>query len=349
VHTAVYPEEPAARGRWIEERRGPRNAVDFTRPHAFFVEEEAADSGEVVPILTVFLTNRECPWRCLMCDLWKNTLTESGPPGMIPAQIDYALERGRSRPQQRAKAQQFDPEKDPGRSCIDSGEDARAPQQIKLYNSGSFFDRSAIPKEDYPEIARRVRHFSRVILECHPKLVTDDVLRFRDLLGTQLEIAMGLETANPDTLARLNKGMTLDDFANATAFLRNNKISVRAFILLKPPFTTEADGVRWSKRSFDFAFNAGVNVACVIPTRLGNGAVDALAARSEFSPPLLTSLEEVLDYGLGLNRERVFADLWDLQLFSKCAACFEQRRQRLHQMNLSQRVLPRVQCPVCEH
>jgi len=293
--------------------------VDPTGPHAFFVEEERSDSGEVVPILTVFLTNRECPWRCLMCDLWKNTLTESVMPGMIPAQIDYALERGRPRP-----------------------------QHIKLYNSGSFFDRGAIPKEDYPEIARRVRQFSRVILECHPKLVTDEVLRFRDLLGTKLEIAMGLETANPDTLARLNKGMTLDDFAKATAFLRNNDISVRAFILLKPPFTTEEEGVTWAKRSIDFSFDAGVNVACVIPTRPGNGAVDALAARGEFSSPLLASLEEVFDYGLGLKRERAFADLWDLHLFSNCAACFEQRRQRLHQMNLSQRVLPRVECPACE-
>jgi len=257
-----------------------------------------------------------------MCDLWKNTVTEPVASGMIPAQIDHAvslLERDRPRP-----------------------------RQIKLYNSGSFFDRGAIPKEDYPEIARRVKSFSRVILECHPKLVNEEALRFRDLLGTGLEIAMGLETANPETLARLNKGMTLDDFANAAAFLRKNAIDVRAFILLKPPFTTEEEGVTWAKRSIEFAFDAGVNVACVIPTRLGNGGLDALAARDEFSPPLLASLEEVLDHGLGLKRERVFADLWDLQLFSKCAACFEPRRQRLHQMNLSQRVRPRVECPACE-
>src|SRR5688572_17869330 len=204
MHAAAYPDEASAKRRWVEERRGPRNVVDPARPHAFFVEEECSENSEVVEVLTVFLTNRECPWRCLMCDLWKHTLVESVAPGMIPAQIDYALERGRSRP-----------------------------QQFKLYNSGSFFDRGAIPQEDYPRIAQRVREFSRVILECHPKLVSEEVLRFRDLLGTELEVAMGLETANPDILARLNKGMTLDDFANATAFLRKNSIGVRAFILLK--------------------------------------------------------------------------------------------------------------------
>jgi len=285
-----------------------------------------------------------------MCDLWKNTLTESLAPGMIPAQIDAALslvERGRPRPQQRSEANGPGHQERTRAISIAAGEDPRVPAQIKLYNSGSFFDRGAIPAMDYPEIARRIRSFSRVILECHPKLVTDEVLRFRDLLGAPLEIAMGLETANPETLARLNKGMTLDDFATAAAFLRNNGVGVRAFILLKPPFTTEAEGVTWAKRSIDFAFNAGVNVACIIPTRIGHG-LDALAARAEFSPPLLASLENVLDYGLGLKQERVFADLWDLQLFSKCAACFELRRQRLCAMNLSQRVLPRIPCPACE-
>lgn len=316
---AAYPDETTARRRWIEERRGPRNAVDPARPHAFFIEEECSDSGQVVQVLTIFLTNRECPWRCLMCDLWKNTLTESVATGMIPAQIDYAMERG-----------------------------GPCPQQIKLYNSGSFFDRGAIPKEDYPEIVRRVKTFSRVILECHPKLVNDEVLRFRDLIGTELEIAMGLETANPATLELLNKGMTLYDFANAAAFLRKNNINVRAFILLKPPFTNEADGVTWAKRSIDFAFDAGVNVTCVIPTRVGNGAVDTLAARGEFSPPRLASLEETMDYGIGLKRGRAFADLWDVQLFSNCDRCLPQRRKRVRKMNLSQRVLPRIQCSACE-
>lgn len=320
MQATAYPDQPAARRRWIEEQRGTRNTLEPSRPHAFFVEEECSHTGEVAPILTVFLANRECPWRCLMCDLWKNTFVDSVTPGMIPAQIDYALERGHPRA-----------------------------QQLKLYNSGSFFDGKAIPREDYPQIARRLQGFSRVIVECHPKLVSDETLRFRDMLGASLEVAMGLETANAETLERLNKGMTLDDFASATAFLRQNGIGARAFILVKPPFTTEADGVEWARRSLDFAFDAGVDIASLIPTRPGNGALDALAARGEFSPPRLASLEEALSYGIGLHRGRVFADLWDLGLFLDCAACFERRRERLRTMNLSQRVLPGVMCAACEN
>src|SRR5205809_1161197 len=94
---SVYPEQPRERDRWILSRRSQRNAVDPRRPHAFLVEEERAESGEIVSVATIFLTNRECPWHCLMCDLWKHTVTETVAPGAIPAQIDYALAELRKR------------------------------------------------------------------------------------------------------------------------------------------------------------------------------------------------------------------------------------------------------------
>jgi len=88
---SIYPEHATERDRWILARRGARNKLDPFKPHAFLVEEERAESGEIVSVATIFLTNRECPWRCVMCDLWKNTLMETVPSGAIPAQIDYAL------------------------------------------------------------------------------------------------------------------------------------------------------------------------------------------------------------------------------------------------------------------
>src|SRR5205809_1452995 len=124
---SVYPEQPRERDRWILSRRSQRNAVDPRRPHAFLVEEERAESGEVVSVATIFLTNRECPWRCLMCDLWKNTLTETAPVGAVPAQIDCALAQLVAA---NASPQQISGES--GRVLTDA-----AIRQIKLYNSGS--------------------------------------------------------------------------------------------------------------------------------------------------------------------------------------------------------------------
>ena len=313
-----YPERSAERDAWILARRGTRNALDPRRPYVYLVEDERAEDGAVVPVATLFLTNRECPWRCLMCDLWQNTLTERLPPGIIPEQIDHAL--------------------------------ARLPpaRQIKLYNSGSFFDSQAIPVEDYEAIARRVAGFERVVVESHPALVGPRCVRLRDLLHpARLEVAMGLETIHPEAGPRLNKRMTLDQFARAADFLQDLGVALRVFILVKPPFLDEIEALEWAVRSLDFAFDCGASVAVLIPTRLGNGAMEALGEQGHFSPPALATLEAALAAGIIRGRGRVFADLWDLERFSNCRQCFAARAERLRLMNLRQTIPPRRPCDAC--
>lgn len=155
---------------------------------------------------------------------------------------------------------------------------------------------------------------------------------------------MGLETVHPEVLPRLNKRMSLEMFSNAAAFLRKHEIDLRAFVLLKPPFLTEAESVVWAQRSVEFAFAARATAASVIPVRPGNGALETL----DFSPPKLESLETALGAGIGLRRGRVFADLWDLRVFSQCDTCFNPRRERLARMNLSQQIEPPIHCRACQ-
>ena len=279
----AYPDDSAERDRWILSHRPERQVGDAYRPYAVNVEEERAGSGEVVSVAAVFLTNRECPGRCLMCDLWKHSLRETVPGGAIPAQIDHALAW--------LNTQRQDP---PLSRSIPLA------RHIKLYNSGSFFDPRSVPPEDHSAIAQRVCGFERVIVECHPAFIGAAVVRFRDLLRAhaaeerrrvdllpELEVALGLETAHPQVLGKLNKRMPLELFARAGAFLGQNGIAVRVFILVKPPFMSEADALPWAERSLDFAFDSGAEVAVLIPTRSGNGALEALARQGHFSPPKL--------------------------------------------------------------
>ena len=300
--------------RWVRSHRGARNQVEPNKPYAFLSEMERGNAGNIEQVATIFLTNKECPFHCLMCDLWKNTTTKSVDPGDIPNQIKWALD-------QLPRA-----------------------TTVKLYNSGNFFDIKAIPVSDYPAIATLLNDFDRVIVENHPNLINANTFKFQKLLTPELEIAMGLETANPEILKKLNKKMTLQQFARAVKILKQHQIATRAFILLKPPFLEEAEGILWAQRSIEFAFNAGVRSAVVIPTRFGNGALNELGQTGYFSPPDIKSLEQVLEHGIGLNAGNVFADLWDIELFSNCSKCIEQRQQRLHKMNLHQTVLPVISC-----
>lgn len=311
---STYPESPALRDKWILAQRGARNSVDPWRPYAAILERERAASGEVVPVGTIFLTNKECPWRCVMCDLWKNTLTERVPLGAIPRQIESGLEQ--------------------------IGPTAR---QIKLYNSGSFFDPQAIPPEEFPAITVLVKHLENVIVENHPALVGPAIVKFAEMLAGKLEVAMGLETAHPEALAKLNKRMTLEQFARAADFVTKHGIAVRAFILVQPPFIQLAEAVEWATKSVDFAFDCGASVVSLIPVRLGNGALEAL----DFLPPRLETVEVAFDYAVQLQRGRAFVDLWGLERFSNCSRCFPQRHTRLESMNFEQRVLPSVGCDAC--
>lgn len=300
--------------RSIVAMRGNKNPVNPQMPYGFLVEKERTVSGKIEDTGIIFLTNRECSFHCLMCDLWKNTTDETVPIGSIPNQIQWALQQM------------------PGI------------KNLKLYNSGSFFDLRAIPEEDYGEIASLLKNLETVIVECHPRLINEKCLNFRDMLKPDLQIGLGLETVNSDILLKLNKNMSVDDFRNSVGFLTKHGIRSRAFILLRPPLLSESEGIYWAERSIDFAFDAGIECCTIIPVRAGNGAMDFLMERGDFNLPDIRSLETVLEYGIGLRAGRVFADVWDLGLFSNCSRCLDRRTARLINMNLSQEIGTVVDC-----
>ncbi len=314
---SLYPETASERDQWVLARRGERVPVTADRPYAFLLEQERFAGGELGEVATIFLTNRECPWRCAMCDLWRHTLPESVAIGDIPRQIKYALER------------------------------LPAARQIKLYNSGSFFDRGAIPPEDHGAIANLLRPFERVIVECHPALVGESCLRFAERIEGRLEVAMGLETAHPGVLETLNKRMTLEQYSAAASRLEASGIALRSFVLVQPPFLAAEEAVFWACRSIDFAQACGAAVVSLIPTRGGNGALDELARAGEFAPPSLPVMEDALDYGVGRGAGRVFLDLWDFRHVVCCSACRDARKERLQRMNMLQKTERRVACAVC--
>ena len=323
--SVTYPAARIDRERFVLARRGSRPTHDPFRYQGLFVEQERAADGCRVHVATIFLTGRECPWRCLMCDLWQHTLTTDTQPGALLRQMDDAL---------RALATA-----------------AAWPQHLKLYNASNFFDPRAVPEGDYDALAERVLPFERVIVECHPALIGSRVPRFIDAMARAarggrvpaLEVAMGLETSHPDALERLNKGFTPAKFAEAAERLHAYGAALRVFVLVGVPFIAQSDQLDWVTRSVAFAFDCGASVVSLIPTRPGNGALDAVMT----STPTIRDLELSLELALPAAPGRVFADLWDLQRFAGCAVCFAARRTRLQMINFEQHIPPPVSCTHC--
>ncbi len=283
-------------------------------------ERELAPDRRVVPSVTVFLAGSECPFTCVFCDLWRQTLDGPTPAGAIPTQLDRALAE---------------------LTALEGG------STIKLYNASNFFDSRAVPRSDWPGIAERLTVFERVVVECHPRLVGDSCLELAELLTGRLEVAMGLETAHTAALARLNKKMTLVDFDRAAGFLRRAGIGVRAFVLVGAPFVPAAETVEWSVRSVEHALGAGAEVVSLIPVRGGNGEMERLARRGDFRAPTLDDLEKAFDRSRRLGGGVVQADLWGIDRLTACPRCAPARIARLARLNLGVAEEDRIACDAC--
>lgn len=303
--------------------RGPRAPLDPSRPYRCLVEPEPLVRGGVTDVAAIFATGAECPFRCLMCDLWKHTLERSESVPSVADQVERALQELPDVP------------------------------HVKIYNAGSFFDSQAISAADRARIAELVRGRERVIVECHPLLVDQRCAEFAAAIApTILEVAMGLETVDPLVLSRLNKRMRLSDFDRAARLLLDSGAEIRAFILLGPPGHFGAESVEWARRGVEHALSLAASYAVVIPVRPGNGILDQLERQGLFVRPTLAELTRVLTHGLesrgtsaqGRSDGCVLVDLWDIENSFDCPDCDPLRAEALRRMNLTQRPVAVVDC-----
>jgi hypothetical protein len=75
--------------------------------------------------------------------------------------------------------------------------------------------------------------------------------------------------------------------------------------------------------------------------------MEELMKTGDFHLPKIESLETVLHYGINLKAGRVFADTWDLGLFSTNPELLAQQINRINLMNLNQEIVFGEKCS-CE-
>lgn len=176
---------------------------------------------------------------------------------------------------------------------------------LKVYTSGSFLDDSELPRPCRDFILKGCSERGmRLLFESRPEFVAEKTLSEVLALHSDLEIALGLESANDRVLRySINKGSTLADYDRAARLLAENHIDLRTYVLLKPPFLTEREAVEDAKATVAHAARLSATIS-LNPVNVQNGTlVERLWRSWAYRPPWLWSVLEVLEAGKGLGRK----------------------------------------------
>ena len=163
---------------------------------------------------------------------------------------------------------------------------------VKIYTSGSFLDEKEIPAAIRQRILKVFSGCERILIESRPEFVKKEVL---STLPKTMTIALGLESSDPDVLkTSIDKGFTPDDSRRAGMLIREAGLTVRTYLLLKPPFLTESAAIEDAVASALFADEFS-NEISINPLNVQRGTyAERLWRAGELRPPWIWSLTEVL-------------------------------------------------------
>lgn len=260
------------------ERRPPPAPPDAARRFVNQWVETEAIGDETVKAFVLILRTRGCYWAdlkgCSMCGYAKDTLGRSASASELSAQVDSALARYRGEP------------------------------YVKVYTSGSFLDdREVDPASRLALVRAFAPAARRLLFETLPEFVTESaVAPLRDAFPGELEVAQGLESAQPEILQRfINKGSPPSEYLAAADRLRAMKVRAKAYLLLKPPYLTEEEAVEDVVRSVEVAAPR-FDALSINPVHIQNGTVvEWLYRRGRYRPPWLWSLVEAMRRGAAVR------------------------------------------------
>ncbi|HEV2448967.1 MAG TPA: archaeosine biosynthesis radical SAM protein RaSEA [Thermoplasmata archaeon] len=266
---------PQSIAREVANERRPQPG-DSGAPDAYvncWTETESL-AGERVSAFVLILRTRGCYWAdlkgCSRCGYARDTLGRSATPAELARQLERALRRYRDEP------------------------------YVKLYTSGSFLDDREVDPASREAIGRAFSgRARRLLIETLPEFVKEDRVRpLQASFSGELEVAEGLESTQPDILARyVNKVSTPAEYFDAADRLRAWGAHPKGYLLLKPPYLTEGEAIE------DVVLSIGLaaphfSTLSVNPVHIQNGTVvERLFRNRRYRPPWLWSLLEVLRRG----------------------------------------------------
>jgi len=176
----------------------------------------------------------------------------------------------------------------------------KGPFAVRMFTSGSFLDNGELKPETRRrifEILAKMDNVEEVVIESRSELVRYDAVReLAEIVPDRhFEVAIGLETANDDIAdVSINKGNTFKDFIRAAEITHKAGAKVKTYLLLKPIFMSERNGMEDVKESIvraePYTDTFSINI-----TDIQKGTLyERLWEKGEYRPPWLWSAIEVL-------------------------------------------------------
>jgi hypothetical protein len=241
------------------------------KPVSFWSEKDILNDKIADAFVMIFRT-QGCSWAlksgCSMCGYFNDSMWQKVSDEDLLTQFDIAM---------------------------DSYSDQRF---VKIFTSGSFFDDKEISSRVRNEILEKLyKKTNKISVESRPEYITDkklnNIKKFVD--KKSFEIGIGLETSN-DSIRNdyLNKGFTFNDYKNAANTLKKYKMSLKTYVLIKPPYLTEKESIDDAIKTVD-KIKKITNTISFNPTNVQRKTfVNYLWQRKKYRPAWLFSVVEIL-------------------------------------------------------
>lgn len=169
-----------------------------------------------------------------------------------------------------------------------------------LYNAGSILNGDEISTRALGEILKEISkrdEIKKVVFETRSEYVNEESIRNikQNLRQDDVEIALGLESTDEKVRSLcLNKGLDRDDFFRAVKLIKEN-FGLRLYLMIKPLFLTEREGVEDAVRSFNDTLAYSPDEIHFEPATIQDHTIaHHLHKSGEYRPPWLWSIIEVL-------------------------------------------------------
>lgn len=216
---------------------------------------------------------------------------------------------------------------------------------LALYNDGSFFAPREVPDDVQLHIGRLVSQ-SRVrelVVESLPQFITRNRMeKFVASLGeVHLQVGIGLQSATPFVReVCVNTSFSNQCFEQAIEILASLKVTPKIYIMIKPPFLTEEEGVIDTLHSIEYVLRLGIRDITLCPTRISQNTLAWELYKAElYSPPNLWSIIDIIQNAPRNVRLRVACinlkkDDFDAVVPDSCANCREALTKALENYSL---------------